>query len=104
MVYMARVLQMEVLKATTVYKIQETEFDYVVPDNISSISITKEQGIDNDDRNYYYIVVNGNKILYGILNRLTEPMVFQQKEKEIYRDMRTEVGNILDAILMRRGK
>ena len=71
---------MEVLKATTVYKIQETEFDYVVPDNISSISITKEQGTDNDDRNYYYIVVNGNKILYGILNRLTEPMVFQQKE------------------------
>ena len=42
MVYMARVLQMEVLKATTVYKIQETEFDYVVPDNISSISIIKE--------------------------------------------------------------
>lgn len=68
---MARVLQTEVLKATTVYKIQETEFDYVVPDNISSISITKEQGTGSDNKNYYYIVVNGNKILYGILNRLT---------------------------------
>ena len=38
MVYMARVLPMEVLKATTVYKIQETEFDYVVPDKFFDLN------------------------------------------------------------------
>jgi len=82
-----------------IYEIQEAKNNYVVPKNIFSISNKKEQGTDEDMFTYYYyIIVNDTKILYGMLDARTEPMVFKQKEAELYKDMQTEIDNILNMI------
>ncbi len=92
---MAYLLPKEKLNIKT-YKIQETEFDYVVPQNVSSISIRKEGGEDGSVFYYYYLVVNGYKFLYGMLHNNIEPMRLKSSELEIYKDMRTEMYNILN--------